>query len=389
MDRGILKINKLILFVLSISGIFLNFSLNNNVERKYAQGVEIIINHLKPNQTKGKYSTFSLEKVLTIDTERADLASAGMGEAGEYDVDLAGNIYIVSFKNKENFVYKFNNKGKLIHSFGKYGQGPGELEWPLRPTIIGQNKIAITDRLRKKLTIFDSNGNLISEKMVPMATEIEPLENGNYLMERFKREHFAPEYYTKSLYLCDSKFNEIKELDEYKSPFENTKIVPFFMWRVSAGYIYIVNEERGYEIWVYDLDGNLIRKIRKKYHSVTATEEIKRLFIGPGYRKSGDSHDKYFPKPLPPLNQFFTDDEGRIYVMTYEVGKEPGEYIYDIFNREGVFIGRKSLNIFWARLYYGPKYTMAKKGYLYCYKEKESGYRELNVYKMKWFLSDK
>jgi hypothetical protein len=37
------------------------------------------------------------------------------------------------------------------------------------------------------------------------------------------------------------------------------------MWRVSRDRINIVNQARGYEIWVYDFDGNITRKIRKEY----------------------------------------------------------------------------------------------------------------------------
>ena len=55
--------------------------------------------------------------------------------------------------------------------------------------------------------------------------------------------------------------------------------------------------------------------------------------------------------------------------------------MFDIFNKEGVFIGRKSLNIWiwevhlWARI---------KAGKFYVLREKESGYKELALYNMIW-----
>jgi len=52
----------------------------------------------------------------------------------------------------------------------------------------------------------------------------------------------------------------------------------------------------------------------------------------------------YFSNHWPPFRYLFPDDEGRLYVMTYEKGEKPGEFLYDIFNREGVFIGRTKLN---------------------------------------------
>ena len=66
--------------------------------------------------------------------------------------------------------------------------------------------------------------------------------------------------------------------------------------------------------------------------------------------------------------------------MTYEKGENPSEYVFDIFNSEGVFILRKNLNI----LNNWDMQAKAKKGRLYCVREKESGYKEFVVYRMKW-----
>ena len=121
--------------------------------------------------------------------------------------------------------------------------------------------------------------------------------------------------------------------------------------RASKDKIYIGNSERGYEIRVYDLEGNLLR----------------------------DNY--YFTKNWPPFRYLFTDDEGRIFVLTYEEGVNSREYMNDIFNSEGVFIGRVSLgNV--GRFY--PLTVRVKKNRLYCLREKESGYKELVVYKMNW-----
>jgi hypothetical protein len=84
------------------------------------------------------------------------------------------------------------------------------------------------------------------------------------------------------------------------------------------------------------------------------------------------------------MNQFFTDDEGRIFVMTYEPGVRPGEYLWDIFDSDGAFIARIGLNIEWAGLYVGPRYTFIKNGRLYGHRVKESGYHELIVYRVTW-----
>ncbi|MCK4646992.1 MAG: hypothetical protein KAU46_12130 [Candidatus Aminicenantes bacterium] len=69
--------------------------------------------------------------------------------------------------------------------------------------------------------------------------------------------------------------------------------------------------------------------------------------------------------------------------MTYEEGINPGEYMYDIFNSEGAFIGR--INHFNNRELHREAYNIkATQNHLYCLQAKESGYKELVVYRMSW-----
>lgn len=73
--------------------------------------------------------------------------------------------------------------------------------------------------------------------------------------------------------------------------------------------------------------------------------------------------------------------------MTYEKGNNPREFLYDIFNPEGIFIGRTKLSNYGDFLLTqrkSPLYVVAKNNRLYCVREKESGYMELVVYKTKW-----
>jgi hypothetical protein len=89
----------------------------------------------------------------------------------------------------------------------------------------------------------------------------------------------------------------------------------------------------------------------------------------------------YFPGSMPPFHSFFVDDEGRLFVMTYEKGENAGEYIYDIFNDNGIFIRRKGLKIHHDTVGLCAK---MKEGHLYCINEKQSGYKKLVADKVKW-----
>lgn len=356
----------------------------DRVARAIEGGTEIVQNHVEPYHLKDPHSTFTLEKVVSIDLERNDLAEAGMGTAGEWDADEEGNIYVVCFRNEENYIYRFDPAGRLKASFGRRGQGPGELQWPFLGGVSANGEISITDYLQK-FVAYDPNGRLLREvKLKRHALHIDALPNGKFLTFGSRPELFSAGTYVDALVLCDAGFEEIKILDRYESTMDNSRMVPYFMWRVSGNKIFVANQSRGYEIWVFDFEGTLVRKIRKEYRPVHVTDEIKDAILGPDWRRSGISHDKYFPDPLPPLNQFFADDEGRVFVMTYEPGPNQGEYLWDIFNPDGVFVGRKALSLVWATLYLGPRYTFVRKGKLYCHREKESGFHELVVYRMIW-----
>jgi hypothetical protein len=150
--------------------------------------------------------------------------------------------------------------------------------------------------------------------------------------------------------------------------------------------IYLGNSRRGYEVWMYDLEGDLQRKIKKEYEPVLVSEEYKKRFMKPYERAPEEMRKKiYFPEFLPPFQFGFTDDEGRIFVMSYEKGEKPREYIYDLYNTDGIFIGRRNLRNYGQ---YGnsefPLFAKAKNGLLYCIQEKESGSKEFIVYRIKW-----
>jgi len=162
--------------------------------------------------------------------------------------------------------------------------------------------------------------------------------------------------------------------------------------RISNGLIYVSNYGNGYEFLIYDTEGNLLRKIRKEYHKVKVSNQLKEDFLNWG--KSFASFELWkgkvcFPRFHPPFQFFFLDEKSRLYVMTYERGKGPNAFMYDIFNPDGLFIGRIELENYGSSPFSitgipVPLSTVAKNNRIYCLREKESGYKELVVYKMKW-----
>jgi hypothetical protein len=383
------KMKKIIYLALLLT-MFLNcVHKQEKVDKIIEDGVEVILNHIDPYKIKTESVAFNLEEIFTIDTENFELARIGLTDIRCFDVDSKGNIYFLKFKSSTgDNIIKFDKNGKYITSFGSTGQGPGEFQYPFHLEVDKQDHIVVTDQARLKLMIFNGDGRLTKDINITRSglriAKVSCLENGKYITFGQVIGSYRGEYIQITLRLFNAQFEEVKELERYN--FLNIIITnkrkgtyPIWAWSISKGAVYTGNEERGYEIWVYDLEGNLIRKIKKEYKSVPVSDEYKKLIM----EKTPENLKKitFFPDSFPSYQSFFTDDKGRLFVMTYEEGENPGEFMFDIFNPDGVFIGRKSLNVWiWESL------AKAKiiNNLFYCVQEKESGYKKFVVSKMKW-----
>lgn len=348
------------------------------VEKIIEDGVEIVLNHIEPYKIKGEPSTFNLEEEFIIDTEKDEIADIGLVDIDNFDVDSEGNIFLSGRRNKENFIFKFDKNGHFVTSFGRRGQGPSEISNVMLLIVTDLDEIAISGVT--KILIFDKKGELIKETQKDKNLQnVIPLKNENFLIIKtfMDRTDFSNVI---SVDLYTSKLEEIKELDRVKieSPIKGkgiNAIPPYLFWSVLENNIYIGNTETDYEIQIYDLEGNLLRKIRREYQPVPISEEDMEKIKKRTERYPEEIRKKvYIPKHMPPFQDIFTDDMGKLFVKTYEQG-EKLEFVYDIYNPEGIFIGRRSIK---------GQQVKANRDCLYCLREKESGYKELIVYKMRW-----
>ena len=358
------------------------------VEKYMEDSVEVVVNHIEPYKIKGEPSTFTLEEELTIDTEKDDIAETGLTDIWSFDVDSEGYIYLLNRRSNENFIFKFDREGNFVTSFGYKGQGPGELENSMYLRVIPLDEIITVDPHRK-LVVFNQDGSFKEQiEFQVLYIEALPLENGNFLVKKRIR-YPNSKYQEWSLVLLNTELEEIKELDRYKRPnftIGEELVYPLHgsVHCISGVQIYVGNTEKGYEIWVYDFEGNLKRKIKKDYRPVEVPEEMKKEIM----KQFGDPRAadlRYsFRKHCLPFQYFFTDDEGHLFVMTYEKSEILGEYMYDVFNADGLFISRISLGNANFLMQWNIKFATAKNKRLYCLKEKENGYKELVAYKMRW-----
>jgi uncharacterized protein YbaR (Trm112 family) len=381
------------LFLLSISILILTCGCTRQerVERIMEDGVKVVINHEEPYSVRGQPASLVLEKEISIDMERDDIAELGLPDVRGVNTDSEGNIYFFRYQRSENFIFKFDKNGNFLKSFGRMGQGHGEIQKVSYCSIDSKDNIIICDDANRKIIFFNTNGELSQEiSYGSNMTEAVPLENGKCVVIR--RITNPSKSISIKLILCSADFEEIKELDVFDQPpfseggKNKGQLRAFlFEWKITKDRIYIGNEQRGYEILVYDLEGNLLRKIRKEYEPLSLPENFRKE--AEDYLLKNPNAKQWFniPEEIPPYNSFFIDEEERLFVMTYEKGPSEGEYIHNVFNPDGVYFSRQSLNSY-GKLGWSlePLLAVTKNGRLYCLQEKESGYKELVVYRMKW-----
>jgi len=360
---------------------------SDRIEKYLEGGVEVVVNHLEPYKIKGEPSFFVLEKKFTIDFSGDKIGDLGIADATDFEVDSEGNIYVF-YSNKEgNLIFKFDSRGNYLTSFGTKGQGPGEMQWIIWTGCDSHDNIIVSDNGNRKILIFANDGSLIEEIRYPAKVGLlYPLENGNFFGLWDKYPAPSNKYmYVWAFSLYNPEYEEIIILDTQNVydfntlGFRGVISRPLFSRQISNDHIFVACEDRGYEIMKYDLKGNLIQKIRKEYLPVTISKEIQEE-REKRYEAFGDK--TWFPDHWLPMGNFILDDKGRIFVKTFEKGENAGEYIFDIFNPGGVFIGRKALDI----LTLGDAFVCAKSknDLLYCFQEKPDGFREFNVYRMIW-----
>jgi len=242
--------------------------------------------------------------------------------------------------------------------------------------ISDQDEIVVSDR--EKVVVFSPTGQLIKEfRKDGDYQNIIPLDDERYLAIKVELNQDLSQ--TMSAVICSSEMEEIKTLETSKiAGFvggARVNVIPTLVhWAKSSRYVYTGNTDE-YEIRVFDFNGMLVRKIRKKFKAVLLSEEDKEEYKTLMQKYPPDIKESFFiPDEYPPFRRIVPHEEEWLFVQTYDKQSDGG-YACDIFDSEGVFIGRIELE---------GSLVKCKRDRLYCLVEKGSGYKELVVYKMKW-----
>lgn len=334
-------------------------------------GVTVVRNPKEPMYGE---DVFGLEEDLSIGKSTGDgdyLFSA----IRSITVDDAGNIYVLD--EKENHVLAFDNAGKHLRTFGRAGQGPGEFSLPLTMGLTNRDEIAVED-FRRHLAFFSTGGEHIRNLLIAKTgvARVSLDSRGNILGIVIVRDEESPRYELKKF---DPEMNLIHSLDSTPTPSaSNEGFNPF------GGSIYYTFDKDDrvvcgvpdrYEIKIFDTEGKLVSKITKDYDPVEITEEEKKE----AEEETPEGIKLGIPKYHNAFQRFSTDDEGRIFVMTWE--RIPGSegYYYDVFDPECRYIAKIPLKI---------RPILIKKKKFYTVTEDEDGFHIVKRYRADWRIDE-
>jgi hypothetical protein len=366
------------------------------IERITENGVEVVLNHLEPYIVRNEPARLQLQKEYVIDTENRDLLEKGLMDIRALDIDSQGNLYLLQPpRNVEFLVFRFDSRGRLEKSLVRKGAGPGEVQWPFSLGINSRDEIQVFDSGPGKLLTFAPTGDRLTEIPFPQAPgrsiPLIPLANGRFLSSDDREVQGGGAEVSLSIF--DEKYARIRTFSRFQTmsdPERAEKInvyTPFPLLAITSDRIHLGYPGKSYEIGVYDLEGNLLRKIRKDYRPVPITETFRKSVLARAPKGNPVVERLYFPDDKPAFQFLFADENDRLFAMTSEIDQATGQDICDIFDRDGIFVGRAPVGYFdYIKAAYEQTalWVVAKNGRMYVLREKDNGFKELVVSKAVW-----
>ncbi len=297
---------------------------------------------------------------------------------------VSGNeLFVV--QGAQVFNYSLDNL-KLIRTFGRGGEGPGEL----KKTSQFYNTVAVTPEHvfidgMGKVVYFSRDGKLIKEIKKPSNINRMHPVGKNYVGVQFTELEGDVQYF--ALRLFDAQFKPVKTLLRHKSPMQssartNEPVPDIIGFRVWKDKIYVENSRRGFVIEVFDHRGNKLSAITLDQEKQKMTPKDRReayefYFQDPLVKQIGveafKSMMKFIPQDyFPPIQRLEVTDQ-TIYAGTFK--RKKGKYQWLLMDLTGkqrgeIFLPKVNTAPLLAHIA-GVTYDSINNGKLYYLQENE------------------
>jgi len=345
------------------------------VKIKKEKGITVVYNPKMPASLPGEPAQIILKEDLSIGVKEGQEDYMLLEPVG-LEVDAQGNIYVLD--RKASHVKVYDKNGKFLRTISKKGQGPGEVQGPRDIHITPEGKILVNDMLTRRLLFFSLDGQFIKEVSAgKMWMLLNPkVDTSGNIIAAFT---LMGEEFKEELKKFDSELKPILTIASIpvgKPPVFNPYF-PRVYWCVDKEDNIIWGITTKYEFNIINPQGKLTKKIVKDYNPEKITKSDKAKIIKDMYGDNPVPSDVKleFPKNFPAFREFTCDEQGRIFVRTYEKTKEGKGSYYDLFDPEGRYIAKVFLKL---------RPLLWKRNKMYTIYEDEEGYRFVKRYSVIW-----
>jgi hypothetical protein len=306
---------------------------------------------------------FEIERVIAGGEDADDAHTLYVPAAVAFDAD--GNVLVLDYKLC--CVKRFTPDGAYLGSFGREGEGPGELRGAGEMTVTANGSIVIYESLNRRFSVFDARGGHLKSvgwfEGMRMCWGLATGSGGRLwaLFDESDMESFSgvtANYFVR----LDDEFQVAEVIDSlrvretYSVQSEgtiNSYSAPFIeeiAWCVLSGGRIATAHSREYRIQVRSPTGETVATLERDVAGPLVTDEDKAAYFA-AFERGGragmvDAARRMieFPKRRPVIDNLLADASGDLIVdVAQPRGKTP---VYDIFDPSGAYIGAVSIASF-------------------------------------------
>ena len=294
-------------------------------------------------------------------------------------VDKEGLLYILDIQDA--CVKVFDGTGTYVRTIGRRGQGPGEIGAAFSIMIPAKSKTLIFNDVGGRRLAFFSLDGMFQKNLPVRGFSDDPVIDSRfdiYIDSIDIRNH--KESLKKMNPDMTAVLAEIfdQPLDESHNPFKART-----RWILDPEDHFILGRATSYEFDIFDSRCVLSRKIRRDYDpqrvSKSDVDEFLKRGAPPGVNPTYDfsTHHAYY-------RSFFVDDQGHLFVQTWERTAGNAQDIHDVFDSQGRFVGRVAMPRHEDLI--NPTTRVLKKSKFYAIEPDDEGDNVVKSYSVTWLI---
>ena len=278
-----------------------------------------------------------------------------------------GSIFVSN--NRQHNIFKFNTSGKHIGTYGRIGEGPGDLYFPGNLTIMDGRYLVIGGySLKRRISVFDFFGKCMKVLKTDHSVSFPIALKKNIIAYIYERGEILKTGKSKqTIFIKDTisgkEFPVLSREFEEKnfamigdimySITDNSETGDLFINRTLDGNLLVGISNTPY-IYIYSLEGKLLSSFRLQIKPIPVTEEYLKKFKDYFMADKIDerpslssnlikkfaklSHKDYFDPYLPFYREILVDGEGNILIFKSSECFEKCNEVFQVYSPAGKYI---------------------------------------------------